>query len=730
MAMGSFTFLLLTAFFQTTVSLPVSSSVLLPNSILKPGESLASPDNNTFFTMEPSGQLSVCVGSQGCDGTCRGQSSRLWTTAISPSVVVPGSFAIMEEYGVLAVWRPATPGKNANMSTDRLWWTQTMSTAGCIFTSQNCSHVQAQNDGNVVMYKGARPGSNPTQVLWSTQTHTMPTNAKNVLHIIVDDLRPQMNLAYHQTGMITPAFDRLAREGLVFDRAYCSIAVCAPSRNSFMSGLRPEVTGIFNFGNHIREPGQPHIVTIPQAFKNAGYITLGGGKTFHYNLPPYFDDVIQGSWSSDVQLYFPFIEFTGSKDMAYCAVNGTVGTSGPSASMCVVEGDEYAQIYDYRLRNHTIDTLRLVSTMQTPFYVMAGFRRPHRVFKVMKKYWDLYPETLGPVAVYKVRDASTQPLIAFHPAGFLLPNGSNYQGTPDEAWPDHTAQIARRAYSVAVTQTDSYIGDVLNELDTLGLATNTVVICHSDHGWQLGEHGLWDKQTEFELATRVPLIIRAPWMTNSVGKHTKAFAELVDLHPTILSLAGIPFVAPTALPAAVAIQGTGQDLSPLFINPDALVAQPGKNASFSQWPVCTDNASVMCMACTGPQSSRAVIKAMGYSIRVDEWRLTTWIPFNTTLYIADWGALPIAMELYDHRNASVVFDFDNDGEAVNVAGRAEYTGIEKQLFIRLQQQYDWPIDWLVSSRMAMRRGQLAQDERDGFYPYSYDGVVPSLPSLL
>ena len=122
--------------------------------------------------------------------------------------------------------------------------------------------------------------------------------------------------------MITPAFDRLASEGLVFDRAYCNIAVCAPSRNSFMSGIRPDVTGIFNFANHIREPGQLPITTIPQAFKKAGYTTLGGGKTFHYTLPPDIDETVGGSWSANVQLYFPFKEFVGSADMAFCPIDG------------------------------------------------------------------------------------------------------------------------------------------------------------------------------------------------------------------------------------------------------------------------------------------------------------------------------------------------------------------------------------------------------------------------
>ena len=127
--------------------------------------------------------------------------------------------------------------------------------------------------------------------------------------------RPEMNLAYKQSQMHTPAFDRLAANGLTFDHAYCQIAVCAPSRGSFMSGLRPDATAIFNFVNHIREPGQPKIVTTPQQFKQQGYTVLGGGKTFHYDRPPYFDESTEGSWSTQVAHYFPFTEFVGSFDM-------------------------------------------------------------------------------------------------------------------------------------------------------------------------------------------------------------------------------------------------------------------------------------------------------------------------------------------------------------------------------------------------------------------------------
>lgn len=234
------------------------------------------------------------------------------------------------------------------------------------------------------------------------------------------------------------------------------------------------------------------------------------------------------------------------------------------------------------------------------------------------------------------------------------------------------------------------------------------------------------RQTEFELATRVPIIIKVPWKLASVGQRTTAFAELVDLHPTIAALAGLQHTIPTPLPSPVDVQGTGADLSPLFDNPSATEAHPGKNASYSQWPVCTRNASVMCMACTGPQSSRVVIKAMGYSVRTDNYRYTVWLELNTTLFVGDFSAAPIAIELYDHRNSSL-YDFDLDGECDNVANTPAFAETQAELHAMVERQYTWPTTWLTSSRQKLIGGQLNEDLQMGFYPYT--GAVPVPPHV-
>jgi len=696
--------------------------------------------------------MSICQAVDNHTGGCvGGVNAALWMEGTYTPV--PGSYIKMAEYGCLEVYPPG-PGSSSAHTTvsgeaavgDRLWQSHTMAAAGCSFTSKNCAFVQIEQSGNVQVLKGTAKA--PGASLWATGTSVLPRNAKNILHIVVDDLRPAMKVAYRQDYMITPAFDKLAKEGLVFDNAYCNIAVCAPSRSSFMSGIRPDVTGIFNFKNHIREPGMPKIVTMPQQFRQLGYTTLGGGKTFHYSLPPMFDEGV--SWSAEVQLYFPFVEFLGSVDMAHCPINASgpvpnnvgAGLKDPAlppgwkkgANYCVVEDE--SKLYDYKLRNQTLNMLAVAKEIGKPWYVMAGFRRPHRDFEVHKKYWDLYPPASEfKVAVHKTRGAS-QPQIAFHNAGFTLPNGSSYSNNANLTvpYPDEIAQIFRKAYAVAVTQTDAYVGAVLDELDELGMAENTIVLVHSDHGWQLGEHGLWDKQTEFELATRVPLLIKVPGKPNSVGRHTSAFFELVDLHPTLAALAGIQRTLPiatNAVPTAVASQAFGQDMSAVFDDPTLTEGVPGKNASFSQWPVCTDDKDTMCMGCTGPGSSRTTIKAMGFSIRVHGWRYTAWMPFNRTLFVGNFvDAAPIATELYDHRNCDSVFDFDDDGEAINLAGDPQYASVESGLFAQLQKQYTWDPAWLLKNRHSWHVKELANDQAGGYFPYGVPATAPPPPAAL
>ena len=248
---------------------------LMPAAVMGPGDVLSSggflsTDNVSALMMERSGALSLCAKLSPTRDGCASPTDRLWTTGTAGN---PGATARMAEYGVLEVYPANASGVSPHQggqvgADDRLWQSHTMAACGCTEASKGCAWLELQRDGNVVMRKGAV--GEDGAVVWQTHTHLLPADAKNVLHFIVDDLRPEMNVAYGQSHMLTPTFDSLAREGLTFDTAYCNIAVCAPSRNSFMSGLRPDVTGIYNFANHFREPGQPKIVSLPQQFKLAG----------------------------------------------------------------------------------------------------------------------------------------------------------------------------------------------------------------------------------------------------------------------------------------------------------------------------------------------------------------------------------------------------------------------------------------------------------------------------
>ena len=205
----------------------------------------------------------------------------------------------------------------------------------------------------------------------------------------------------------------------------------------------------------------------------------------------------------------------------------------------------------------------------------------------------------------------------------------------------------------------------------------------------------------------MPLIIRVPW-TETAGKRTDSLVELVDLYPTLASLAGLPEPMPMQLPDTMLDQ-LGSDLSPLFKG-----QKMNKTATFSQFPNCGTGQE--CMACTGPASFRTQIAAMGYSIRTDKFRYTEYVPFNTTYFIGNFSAEPLAKELYDHTSNDdrVVFDFDNDGEVVNHADDPKYKDVQDELRAQLVEHYSYPMNWLESKYKQRVKGQNAYAHSSGW----------------
>ena len=496
--------------------------------------------------------------------------------------------------------------------------------------------------------------------------------SKNVLFMPVDDLRPEIFEGYNQEYIKTPNLDKLIKESMVFQRAYCQQALCIPSRNSFMTGKRPDTTQVWDsLGNaHFRITG-PDWISLPEHFKKNGYTTLGGGKTYHPNLPPNWDE--PKSWSQD-QPYFPFKLSRCPNTSSNIGVGGTVA---PIDTWCPLDESKYPDEYhyDWKLANHTIGTLKYVSSINKPWFVAAGFRRPHDPWMMPQRYWDMYSSNDIPTVLHRTRPKNS-PDLAFHNQGILInSNGTEYLPMPDPI-PFEIQQDVRHGYMASVSWVDSQIGRVLEKLDDMGLANDTLVVLFGDHGYQLGEHDSWHKMTNWELAVRVPLIIRAPWKPKSQGKSSYALVELVDLYKTISDLVGAPNPGDD-------IEGTS--FAALFDNPELSAVEFAKQvnetpAAYSQYLRCPHNHSAEWddNSCNSNIDNEQAY--MGYSMRTPEWRYTSWMEWDIKERKAKWDKEPHAAELYDHRGPA---DAENDFNNCEIENVAEEN---KDIVSKLQQQ--------------------------------------------
>lgn len=438
----------------------------------------------------------------------------------------------------------------------------------------------------------------------------------NVLFIIVDDLRPDLG-CYGNEFIKSPNIDALAKSGMVFDRAYCQQAVCAPSRASVMTGLRPDTTKVWDLRTHFRA-ALPDVVTLQQNFKNHGYFVQGMGKIYHGGL----DDA--PSWSVPWQVpkapKYVLPESLAAQeenekkapanDAGQTGENaeesaGLKNTRGPAYECADVPDNTYQ---DGMVADLAIKTLEQLAKKDQPFFLAVGFIKPHLPFVAPKKYWDLYdPEKIelapNPFAAKGAPDYAVNPL-----DGEIR----KYEGIPPTGdMPPDLARKLRHGYYAGISYADAQIGRVMDELKKLGLDKNTIVVLWGDHGWKLGEHGSWGKHTNTENDVNAPLIVSAPGMKNA-GGHSPALVEFVDMYPTISELAGLP------LPKGL----EGVSLQPLLDNP----GRPWKTAVFSQYP----------------RKPKGKGDLMGYTMRTDRYRFTVWV--NR----ADHSKVD-AIELYDHQ---------------------------------------------------------------------------------
>ena len=346
----------------------------------------------------------------------------------------------------------------------------------------------------------------------------------NVLFIAVDDLRPELN-SYGVHQIKSPNIDRLASEGLTFNRAYCNVPVCGASRASLLTGIKPTKNRFVNYHTYAQNDA-PGALSIPQHFKNNGYHTVSNGKIFHHQ------DDLAGSWSEEP--WRPSGKNGNWRDYVK-EENLNIANSMDDGRAWPYEWvDAHDSAYfDGKMTEKTIKDLKRLKLRDEPFFLAVGFLKPHLPFNAPQKYWDMYPEDEIdlPENYYRPEHA---PDAAIHNFGELR----NYFGVPKEGpVSDEMAKTLIRGYYACVSYTDSLVGKLLNELDELGLRENTIVILWGDHGWQLGEHSLWCKHSNFDIAMRVPLIISAPGF--KAGVKTDALAEYIDIFPTLCELSGL-----------------------------------------------------------------------------------------------------------------------------------------------------------------------------------------------
>ena len=387
------------------------------------------------------------------------------------------------------------------------------------------------------------------------------TNAKyakkpNILFIPVDDLRVQLG-CYGHTETLSPNIDRLASEGTLFKRAYCQVPVCGPSRVSVMTGTRTRSNQWYTsaLGRDLK--------SLPRVFKENGYHAISNGKVYHT-----MDDDKE-SWSEEpwrsTAVYYGKGDWAGYNKYGQWQnpesaelVNKSSGR-GPFCESADVPDDAYQ---DGKVADKTISDLRKFKDMDKPFFIACGFWRPHLPFNAPKKYWDMYDADEIELADNRYRPKNL-------PKQCRNSSEINRYGQVRgrKSTVDFHRQ-ARHGYYACVSYVDAQVGRVLDELENLGLADNTIVILWGDHGWHLGEHDFWGKHNTLNNALQAPMIIRAPGYKKN--NKTDALVEFVDMYPSLCELAGI---------SGPEKQLEGKSFVPLMSNPDL----PWKKAVFSNY---------------------------------------------------------------------------------------------------------------------------------------------------
>ena len=443
----------------------------------------------------------------------------------------------------------------------------------------------------------------------------------NVLFIIADDMNNDLGCMGNPL-VKSPNIDRLAANGMAFSNAYCQFPVCSQSRSSILTGLRPDSTKVFDLQYHFRQ-GLPKVVTLPQMFMNNGYYVARVGKVFHYGNPGdigtnSLDDKV--SWMErinpagvdktslelDVVNYEPSHKDLGST-MAY--YSDKIGKD--------------AEHTDGKVADNVIELLN--KHKDKPFFIAAGFYKPHCPWITPSKYFDLYNMNQMILPTINAGNRNNYPELALASTTPWPYFGLNTEKTRE----------CKLAYSAAISFVDAQIGRLLDAVTSLKLSENTIIVFWSDNGFQLGEHGLWFKNSLFEESAKVPLIFVIPG-NKAGGKICRRPVELIDIYPTLAELAGL--TPPSGL--------QGYSLSSLLKNPNA----KWKHPAFTQ-------------------VQRG--KIPGHSVRTEKWRFT------------EWGYGKMGTELYD--------EVKDPKELNNLASNSKYENVIKNMKVLLHKNHPRPV---------------------------------------
>lgn len=376
----------------------------------------------------------------------------------------------------------------------------------------------------------------------STIAQSSTKKPPNILMIAVDDLRPELG-CYGNTLIHSPNIDKLASEGIVFKNSYCNIPVCGASRASILTGTRPTQHRFWRYYDRADQMN-PSAIPMSQHFKNNGYTTLSNGKISHIK------EDHAASWDVIWQAQKNRIDFHKYALPENTAIEKSNKERGPAYEMAEVPDSAYN---DGKLALKVIEDIQRLKNADQPFFLTAGFIKPHLPFNAPKKYWDLYDRSdFKPVGQIKLPENA--PKQAFHNSGELR----HYHGIPKEGpMSDSLSITLQHGYYATISYVDKLIGDVLEALEEAGLRENTIVLLWGDHGWNLGDHGLWCKHCNFNTSLQAPLIISAPNLAKNAT--AESLVEFIDIYPTLIDLCGLE------TPKTV----EGKSLLPLLQQPDA-----------------------------------------------------------------------------------------------------------------------------------------------------------------